>query len=333
MRLLFFSCQKYERAVFEPLLISGHVIWQEAHLDRHTVKLADGFDAVCVFVNDQLDRPVLEQLARGGVKLIALRCAGFNNVDLAAAEDLGLTVVRVPAYSPEAVAEHTLALILTLNRKVHKAWNRIRDGNFHLTGLLGFNLHGKTVGLVGLGRIGLALAKILKGFGMQVYAFDPGLRSEDVQTCGIKPCSLEELYRDSDIISLHCPLNEHTHHMINARSLAAMKPGVMLINTSRGALVDTVAVIDALKSCHLGYLGMDVYEQEGDLFFRDLSEEVIQDDIFQRLLTFPNVVITGHQGFFTYEALEAIAHTTCDNMREFEQTGQCGNSVDSTHLK
>ncbi|MCL6270397.1 2-hydroxyacid dehydrogenase [Sansalvadorimonas sp. 2012CJ34-2] len=339
MKTLFFSYQDYERPVFAEALSqidsqsSQQFSWQEAHLTPATAALADGYDAVCAFVNDDLSKEVLEILAEKGVKLVALRCAGFNNVDIPAAEKLGITVVRVPAYSPEAVAEHAITMIMALNRKIHKSWSRVREGNFHLHGLLGFNLYGRVAGLIGLGRIGLALARILQGFGVTVVGYDPGMSDNQIQPFNITPVSLKEIYKTSDIISLHCPLTMHTYHMINDCSISMMQPGVMLINTSRGALIDTPAVIKGLKSGQVGYLGIDVYEQEGDLFFQDLSEEVIQDDVFQRLLTFPNVLVTGHQGFFTREALQAIAGITINNIIEFEQTDQCKNSVDSSCLR
>ena len=283
-----------------------------------TSVLADQFPAVCVFVNDQLDALVLAELARQGTRLIALRCAGFNNVDLAAARDLDMTVVRVPAYSPYAVAEHTVGLILSLNRKIHRAYNRVRDGNFALDGLLGFDLHGRTVGLIGTGQIGAVTANILNGFGCSLLAYDP-YPNPACEAIGVRYVPLAELLAESDIITLHCPLTPETHYLINGRALSQMKKGVMLINTSRGALVDTRAVINALKSGQVGYLGLDVYEEEGDLFFEDLSDQAIRDDIFARLLTFPNVMITGHQAFFTAEALQNIAATTLANVTAFEQ--------------
>ncbi len=301
-------------------------------LNEETRELVRGHDAVCVFVNDILDQPVLETMADAGIRLIALRCAGFNNVDLSLADKLGIKVARVPAYSPEAVAEYTLALILTLNRKTHKAWNRIRESNFSLNGLLGFNMAGKTAGVVGLGRIGLATAKLLQGFDMNVIAYDPFPDEALVKAAGIKTVPLHELYNYSDIITLHCPLTDSTFHLIDAEALESMKPGAMLINTSRGALIDTQATIRSLKAEHLGYLGIDVYEQEGDLFFEDLSEQIIQDDTIQRLQSFPNVLITGHQGFFTREALTAIAETTLANIHEFTETGTCKNLLTKAYL-
>lgn len=334
MKTLMFSTQSYERPFFDQAFEQQtgqpaglRLGYQEARLDATSAPLAQGYDSVCAFVNDDLGGDTLRALKAVGVKLVALRCAGFNQVDLAAAQQAGITVVRVPAYSPEAVAEHTLAMILCLNRKMHKAYNRVREDNFHLQGLLGFNLHGRTAGLVGLGAIGLATARILRGFGMQVLAFDPCLTDAQAEAAGVQSVNLEALWRDSDIVSLHCPLTEQTQHMINRSTLEKMKPGAMLINTSRGGLIDTPAVIDALKSGQLGYLGIDVYEQEASLFFRDLSGTVIQDDVFQRLLTFPNVMVTGHQGFFTREALESIARTTVENIEQFQRSGQCQNAV------
>jgi D-lactate dehydrogenase len=260
------------------------------------------------------------------MRLIALRCAGFNNVDVQAATDLGLTIVRVPAYSPHSVAEHSVALMMALNRKIPRAYNRVRDGNFALEGLLGFELRGKTVGIIGTGRIGAAVAGILHGFGCLLIAYDPQPSSECI-SLGVEYVSLQQLYAASDIITLHSPLNKQSLHLINAAAVAQMKRGVMLINTSRGGVIDTPAVIAGLKSCKIGYLGLDVYEQEGDLFFQDLSNQVIQDDMFERLLTFPNVLITGHQGFFTQEALTSIAQTTLQNISLFEKTGECQNQV------
>lgn len=289
-------------------------------LGPDTAALADGAGAVCVFVNDHVDRPVIERLARGGVKLIALRCAGFNNVDLDAAATAGLTVCRVPAYSPDAVAEHTLALILTLNHKTHRAWARVREGNFELDGLLGFNLRGKTVGVVGTGRIGAALCGILLGFGCHVVAHDP-VPDADCVARGVTYLALDELLACSDIVSLQCPLTPQTHHLIDDAAVARMKPGAMLVNTSRGAVIDTKAVIRGLKSGRIGALGMDVYEEEGDLFFEDLSDRFIPDDVFARLLTFPNVLVTGHQAFFTDTALTEIADTTLANIAAFAERG------------
>lgn len=325
MKAVIFNTRKYERPFFEELnLEAGHeLVWQEARLSAETAALAAGAGCVCAFVNDDLSAPVLERLAGGGARLIALRCAGFNHVDITAAVRLGLTVVRVPAYSPHAVAEHSVALLLALVRKTHKAYNRVREGNFALDGLLGFDLYGKTVGLVGLGRIGAAAAGIFRGFGCRVVAHDPVAPAME----GVERAGLEEIFASSDVISLYCPLMKSTHHMINVESLARMKRGVHLVNTSRGGLVDTRALIAALKAGHLGGLALDVYEEESELFYEDLSGEVIQDDVFARLLTFPNVIITGHQGFFTAEALREIARVTLANVSEYEKSGRCVNAV------
>lgn len=290
-------------------------------LDASTVSTAAGADAVCVFVNDQLPRQVLQALHTLGVRLVLLRCAGFNQVDLAAAADLGIAVGRVPEYSPYAVAEHTLALVLTLNRKIHRAHARVREGNFALDGLLGFDLHGRTIGVVGTGRIGETFCRIMGGFGCTVLATDPQTNPACV-ALGVQYVPLAELLARSDVVSLNCPLTPQTRHLIDDAAFAAMKRGAMLVNTSRGAVVDTRAAIAALKSGQLGALGLDVYEEEGDLFFRDLSGSAIQDDVFARLLTFPNVVVTGHQAFFTADALAAIAATTLDNADTFVRTGQ-----------
>ena len=292
----------------------------ETHLNLQTATMARDHGAVCVFVNDVLDRPVLAALADAGVHMAALRCAGFNNVDVAAADEAGIALARVPAYSPDAIAEHTLALILSLNRKIHRAYARVREGNFALEGLLGFDLKGKVAGIIGTGRIGLRVAAILHGFGCEVIASDP-CPGDDLVKAGGRYVGMDELLARSDIVTLHCPLTPRTKHLIDANAIAAMKPGVMLINTSRGAVVHARALIGGLKSGRIGHVGLDVYEEEGDLFFEDLSGKVLQDDVFARLLTFPNVLITGHQGFFTREALEAIASTTIANLSRFEETG------------
>jgi D-lactate dehydrogenase len=296
----------------------------ESRLDHENAPLAHDFPCVCCFVNDQLDAPTLRAIHDGGTRLIALRCAGFNQVDLAAAADLKMPVVRVPAYSPYAVAEHTVGMMLALNRKLHRAYNRVREGNFSLEGLLGFDLRGKTVGVVGTGKIGARVAKIVAGFECRVLAFDV-FKNPDCANAEYVP--IERLLAESDIVTLHCPLTPQTRHLINARTLRGMKNGVMLINTSRGALLDTQAVIHGLKKGRIGYLGLDVYEQEAELFFEDLSDQIIQDDVFQRLLTFPNVMITGHQAFFTREAMANIAETTLTNITHIERTGQCANEV------
>ncbi len=327
MKIAVFSAKRYDREFLEAAAGGAHVLrFFEPHLSQETASLTAGFDVICAFVNDTLDAGVLEMIAEFGVKLIALRCAGFNNVDLHAAARLKIPVVRVPAYSPYAVAEHAVALILALNRKVHRAYNRVREGNFALDGLLGFDLHGRTVGVVGTGRIGAVFAHIMHGFGCQILCYDP-FPSPARLPPGARIESLEEIYEQSDIISLHCPLTPENNHLINPETLECMKDGVMLINTSRGALLDTPAVIAALKSGKVGALGLDVYEEEGDLFFEDLSCRIIPDDVFTRLLTFPNVLITGHQAFFTREALQNIAATTMANIAEWEKTGTCANAV------
>jgi D-lactate dehydrogenase len=320
MRVAIFSTKNYDRVFLETVNAAyGHeLVFFEPRLTEETTALAAQFPVVCVFVNDQLSAAVLTALAKQGIRLIALRSAGFNNVDLIAARESGLTVVRVPAYSPYAVAEHTVGLILTLNRKIHRAYARVREGNFSLDGLLGFDLHGRTVGVIGTGKIGVVVAQIMKGFGCQLLAHDP-FPNPDCERLGVKYVSPLDLFAASDIVTLHCPLTPETRHLIDAQALGQMKPGVMLINTGRGALIDTQAVIEALKSGRIGYLGLDVYEEEADLFYEDLSDKVIRDDVFARLLTFPNVVITAHQGFFTEEALKNIAETTLANITAFEQ--------------
>ncbi len=328
MKIAVFSTQPYDRRFLDAggAAVPGiELVYYTEALSVRSAVLAQGCEAVCVFVNDVLDAPALETLASLGVRAVLLRCAGFNNVDMSVAARLGLFVARVPAYSPEAVAEHTLALILTLNRNTHRAHARIREGNFALDGLLGSNLHGKTVGLVGLGKIGMAAARILKGFGCRVLGSDPAASPAFAALGELVPVA--SLLAQADIVSLHCPLMEATHHMINAQALQAMKPGAMLVNTSRGALIDTCAVIDALKSRQLGALAIDVYEQESELFFHDHSADIIGDDVFQRLLTFPNVLVTGHQGFFTMEAMQEIAQTTFANLACYVQKTACPNAV------
>lgn len=330
MRVAFFSAKPYDRHFFVAAnRQAGHELhFFESRLTPETCVLAVKVDAICAFVNDQLDAAVLPRLVGQGVRLLALRSAGFNHVDLNLAQQLGLTVVRVPAYSPHAVAEHTVGLMLALNRKIHRAYARVREGNFALEGLLGFDLHNRTVGIVGTGRIGATVARIMAGFGCRLLAYDP-VPNPECTALGARYVALPELLGNADVVTLHCPLMPATHHLINAESLQHFKRGGMLINTSRGALIDTGAVIQALKCGTLGALGLDVYEEEADMFFEDLSNQVIQDDVFARLLTFPNVLITGHQAFFTQEALANIAETTLANLTEFEQTGQCRNAVTS----
>ena len=327
MKVAVFSAKKYDREFLGAANGSRHELqFLEPRLTVETAGLAAGFGAVCVFVNDRADRPVLTTLASLGIRLLALRCAGYNNVDLKAAAECGFTVVRVPGYSPYAVAEHTIGLILALDRKLHRAYNRVREGNFALDGLLGFDLHEKTAGLIGTGKIGLALAGIFSGFGCRMLAFDP-VPNEKCRALGVNYVTLDELFTGSDIISLHCPLTSDNRHLINEETLRKMRDGVMLINTSRGGLLDTLAVIEALKSGKVGYLGLDVYEEEEHIFFEDRSSLIISDDVFSRLLTFPNVVITGHQAFFTREALTAIARTTVANISAFEQGEAVPNRV------
>jgi D-lactate dehydrogenase len=295
-------------------------------LNEQTVKLATGSNAICAFVNDQLNAGVIAALKEIGIKIIAQRCAGFNNVDIVAARENGIAVVRVPAYSPHAVAEHALALIMTLNRKTHKAYNRVREGNFSLDRLTGFDLYGKTVGIIGTGKIGQCFARIMQGLGCKVLAFDL-IANKEMEHIGVQYLPLLEVLQQSDIISLHCPLTEQTKHLINSDTLSHTKKGAMLINTSRGPLVDTKAVVAALKKGTLGYLGIDVYEQEEKLFFHDLSESVITDDVLVRLLGFPNVLITSHQGFLTDEALTQIALVTLQNITDFEEGKPLANKV------
>jgi len=327
MRTILFSSQNYDRESFlgAQLPAGIELQFQAARLSLDTAALAERHEVVCAFINDDLSAPVLEQLAAGGTRLIALRSAGYNHVNLSAAQRLGLDVVRVPAYSPHAVAEHAVALILALNRRLHRAYNRTREGDFTLHGLTGFDLVGKTVGIVGTGQIGATFARIMAGFGCQLLAYDP-FPNPAVEALGARYLDLPELLAQSQIISLHCPLTEDSRYLINQQSLAHMQPGAMLINTGRGGLVDTPALIEALKSGQLGYLGLDVYEEEAQLFFEDRSDLPLQDDVLARLLTFPNVIVTAHQAFLTREALAAIAETTLHNIASWA-TGQPQNRV------
>lgn len=333
MRIAVFSTRAYDRRFLEQANGQGEheLLFFEARLDAHTAATAAGAQAVCAFVNDTLDAAVLRTLQGLGVRLVLLRSAGFNHVDLAAAAALGLAVGRVPEYSPHAVAEHAAALVLTLNRKIHRAHARVREGNFQLEGLMGFDLHGSTVGVVGLGTIGRCFAHIMLGFGCRVLAFDPRPEAAALAP-GVQASALAPLLEQADIVSLHCPLTPATRHLIDAAALARMKRGAMLVNTSRGAVVDTPALIQALKTGHLGSLGLDVYEEEGDLFFRDLSQDVLQDDVFARLLTFPNVIVTGHQAFFTEQALAQIAHTTLANASHFAAQGRPLHAVSAERV-
>ncbi len=320
MRVAAFSIKPYDRASLGAAAAGLPLEWSwlEPRLDAGTARLAEGATAVNCFVNDDLGAATLERLVAEGVRLVTLRCAGFNQVDLEAAARLGVSVTRVPEYSPHAVAEHTIGLILTLDRRLHKAYNRVREGNFSLDGLLGFDLHGRTVGIVGVGRIGRRVAEILLGFGCRVLAHD--MRpAADLVARGVDYVPLETLFAASDIVTLHCPLTPANHHLIDARAIDLMRPGVMIVNTSRGGLVDTPAVIQGLKSGRIGHLGLDVYEEEADLFFADRSGSVISDDTFMRLLTFPNVVVTAHQAFFTRDALDAIAAQTVRNLMHFQR--------------
>ncbi|WP_040492628.1 2-hydroxyacid dehydrogenase [Ilumatobacter nonamiensis] len=314
-RLVMFSTKPYDQRGFDSEAVGRQVEieYLETRMDVHTVALAQGADAVCIFVNDDASEPVLEALANGGTKIVALRCAGFNNVDLDAAGRLGITVVRVPSYSPNAVAEHTIALILSLNRHIHRAYNRVRDGNFALDGLVGFDVAGTTAAVIGTGQIGMIVARLLWHFRCDVVAVDP-YRDQHLLDLGVEYVELDEALERSDIVTLNCPLVDETHHLIDAEAIAKMKPGAMLVNTGRGALIDTVAVLDGLKSGQVGSLALDVYEEEGELFFEDRSAEIIDDDVFARLLTLPNVLITAHQAFLTREALGAIAETTIANV-------------------
>jgi D-lactate dehydrogenase len=318
VRVAIFSTRAYDRAHLDRANArAGHALtYFDPHLDAATSQLARGFEVVSAFVNDRLDAAVLRSLAEGGTRLVALRCAGFNQVDLAVAAEVGIRVVRVPAYSPHAVAEHTIALILALNRHIPRAVARVRDGNFALDGLVGFDLHGKTAGVVGTGKIGEVVVRLLAGFGCRVLAYDPH-PSAEVAALGASYVSLEALLAESRIVTLHCPLTPDTHHVMNADAFALLRKGSMLINTSRGGLLDTRAAIAALKSGHLGALGIDVYEEEAALFFEDLSGTVLRDDVFARLLTFPNVIVTAHQAFLTTEALTAIAETTLASITAF----------------
>lgn len=316
MKIAFFSTKSYDKTYFDRYASKHEIIYFDAQLNEQTVNLAMGCQVVCVFVNDKLNTSVITSLKALGIQLIALRCAGFNNVKLSVAKELGIMVVRVPAYSPHAVAEHALALILTLNRKTHKAYNRVRDGNFSLERLTGFDLYGKTVGVIGTGKIGQIFSSIMLGMGCKVIAFDL-MASKELMEKGIEYLPIIDILKQADIISLHCPLTEQTKHLINEHTISLMKDGTMLINTSRGGLINTSDAINGLKTGKIGYLGLDVYEQEETLFFNDLSENIIQDDVIMRLLSFPNVLITSHQGFLTEEALSQIAQITLTNIDEY----------------
>ncbi|PTM13945.1 MAG: hydroxyacid dehydrogenase [Bacteroidetes bacterium] len=318
MKIAVFSTKPYDQEYFERHNKNAdfEFTYFETTLNSRTANLTAGFDVVCVFVNDQVDEDTIKKMVDHGVRLIALRCAGYNNVDIESAKRNQLKVVRVPAYSPEAVAEHAVALLLTLNRKTHKAYNRVREGNFSLNNLIGFNLHGKTVGVIGTGRIGATFCRIIKGFGCKIIAFDK-YPADELIHLGVVYLPLTEVFQQADILSLHCPLNPDTKHLINAHTLSLMKEGVMIINTSRGALINTADIIEGLAEQKVGYLGIDVYEQEENLFFKDLSESIIPDDLIVRLIGFPNVLITSHQAYFTKEAMREITITTLENIEDF----------------
>lgn len=329
MKIALFSAKAYDRDYFEQTnqQFGYKVDYYDVRLEPKTLRLAHGYPVVCAFVNDDLSRPVLAELAANGTRLLAMRCAGYNNVDLEAAKEYGITVVRVPAYSPEAVAEHSVGLMMTLNRRIHKAYQRTRDANFALDGLVGFNMFGKTAGIIGTGKIGIATLRILKGFGMRLLVSDP-FQNQAALDLGAEYVDLDTLFRESDVISLHCPLFKENYHMLNAEAFGKMKKGVMIINTSRGALLNAQDAIEALKQGKIGALGLDVYEEESELFFEDKSNEVITDDTFRRLSACHNVLFTGHQAFLTKEALLSIAATTLNNAKAFAANEKSGNEVE-----
>jgi D-lactate dehydrogenase len=329
MKIALFSAKAYDRDYFEQAnqQFDYSIDYFDVRLDAKTSRLAHGYPVVCAFVNDDLSRSVLTDLVNNGTRLLAMRCAGYNNVDLVAAKELGLTVVRVPAYSPEAVAEHSVGLMMTLNRRIHKAYQRTRDANFALDGLVGFNMFGKTAGIIGTGKIGIATLRILKGFGMRLLVNDP-FQNQAAIELGAEYVDLDTLFRESDVISLHCPLFQENYHLLNSQSFAKMKKGVMIINTSRGALLNSQDAIEALKQGKIGALGLDVYEEESELFFEDKSNEVITDDTFRRLSACHNVLFTGHQAFLTREALLSIAGTTLNNTKIFAANEKSGNEVE-----
>ncbi|MDO9750048.1 2-hydroxyacid dehydrogenase [Glaesserella parasuis] len=329
MKVAVFSTKNYDRKYLELVNVKYHfqIEFFDFMLNERTAKMAEGCDVVCIFVNDDGSRTVLEKLAKVGVKMIALRCAGFNNVDIQAAKELGIQVVRVPAYSPEAVAEHTVGLMLTLNRRIHRAYQRTREANFSLEGLTGFNMHNRTVGVIGTGKIGIATMRILKGFGMHILAYDP-FKNPVAEELGAEYVTLDELYARSHVITLHCPATPENYHLLNKAAFDKMKDGVMIINTSRGSLIDTPEAIEALKRRKIGALGMDVYENERDLFFEDKSNEVILDDVFRRLSSCHNVLLTGHQAFLTEEALMNISDVTLYNICCLQKGVRCENQIE-----
>ena len=328
MRVAVFSAKKYERDLLGAAndAYAHDLVYFDSLLEPETASLAAGFPAVCVFVNDRVTAGVIDVLARGGTRLIATRSTGFNHVDLKAARRHGIVVVRVVDYSPYSVAEFAVGLLLALNRKIHRAYNRTRDGNFELEGLMGFDLHGRCVGTIGTGRIGRVFAAIMRGFGCDVIGYD-AFPNAEFAALGGRYADLESVCRQADVLSLHCPLTPDTHHIMNAATFAAAKPGALLVNTSRGGLIDTEAAIEALKRGRLGGLAIDVYEQEANLFFQDLSSEVIADDVIQRLVSFPNVIVTGHQAFFTREAIGTIIATTLESIADFEAGRPLRNEV------
>ena len=328
MKIAFFNTKSYDQEYFDQANSAGNhqICYFSSHLDLESISFISDEKVVCVFINDNLNAKVLHKLKDKGIVLIALRSAGFNHVDMACAKQLSMPVVRVPAYSPYAVAEHGVGLLLCLNRGIHRAHNRIREGDFSLRNLMGFDLHGKTVGVIGTGKIGQAFANIMLGFGCNVIAYDV-IHNQQCIKSGVTYASLDNLLSQADVISLHCPLTPETYHLIGQKALAKMRDGVTIINTSRGKLVDTKAIINGLKSGKVGLLGLDVYEEEEALFFEDFSAQGIQDDLLARLTTFPNVIVTSHQGFFTQEAMLNIAQTTLSNISQFEQDGSVQNGV------
>lgn len=326
MKILFYSTKKYDKEYFTKANSTHELTFSDYALNEETAIFAKDYDAVCIFVNDICDASVLNILHKNGVKHILLRCAGFNNVDVESTKSLNISVSRVPAYSPFSVAEHTLALLLCLNRKIHKAYNRVRESNFNIEGLEGFDIHQKTIGIIGFGNIGKAFAQIMSGFGGEILIHDP-YAEKDPSLPNVKFVELEELFEKADIISLHCPLNDATKYIIDEKALDKIKSSAIVINTSRGALIDSKYIIKALKHKAIAGLALDVYEYEKDIFFKDMSAEIIDDDIFERLLTFPNVLVTAHQAFLTKEALDGIASTTLNNALELENNNSCSNAV------
>lgn len=331
MKVAFFDTHKFDRDSFEAsnarLSYSLDIDYISSPLTAQTARLAHGCEAVCIFVNDQIDSETAKILADQGIGLVALRCAGYNNVDMVACQSNSIRVVRVPAYSPHAVAEHAAGLMLTLNRKIHRAYCRIREMNFSLDGLVGFDLYSKRIGIIGTGKIGAAFAAICSGFGMRIFAYDVYQNAELAARFGVEYVDLKTLYRESDIISLHAPLNPETFHIINQQTLDLMKRGVMIINTSRGALIDTAALIEGLKSGIVGSAGLDVYEEEEGVFFEDLSQTIMRDDVLARLLTLPNVIVTSHQAFLTQEALGNIASTTLNSIAAYASGRALENEI------